>query len=208
MLIIECDSNRLASERLALGAQISRWGALALGEDSVALVRATTDSELLRGCAELAEAGRKFELVVLVGHSSIEGLRLTSERVASWTQAASWVAPFGCTRLALLACEAGALRPAAALFEGIRTLKVLYGSATTVAPVDAAIWSLLLVLVGSDVLPEAAIPLAMGVALAQGQVMWLQQTRRDVEELRAPEAVARVLFEAVLQHIQRRRRAV
>jgi hypothetical protein len=124
LLIIECNSPKLQSQGLSyadeLGVTAHIWA------DSV-VVKGGTQSELCRDLGLLGS--RKFEYILVIGHSNLKGIFLTSDRPpVRWTEFPPWITVFKPTKVFLIGCEAGRYLPAAPLFEKIRTLREVYGS--------------------------------------------------------------------------------
>jgi hypothetical protein len=91
-------------------------------------VRATTLKSLLDDSAKIAEDGLRFDVILLVGHSNVSGIRLTEDRVATWSELAKWIKPFHPKWLVLACCEGGRWLPGNALFQGIDTLGGIFGT--------------------------------------------------------------------------------
>ncbi len=128
VLIVECDSARLARQNLALGEQLHSSIKLAFQRNPVDLVRADTEADLLKQLGTLSERGQCYRSIVIIGHSNKSGLKLTADRFSQWGAVARWFGPFDPHRIILIACEAGRWLPCAELFKGIPNLKEIFGS--------------------------------------------------------------------------------
>jgi hypothetical protein len=135
LLILHLDAGKLREDGLYLGdvAQFSGMvAALALG--SPAEVREATDLASLRAVlAELALKKRRFDVVVAIGHSNADGVRMARDHFARWDEFAQWVKPFKPRRLLLAACQAGRWSPGQALFDANPLLRRIYA-----CPVNAS----------------------------------------------------------------------
>jgi hypothetical protein len=130
VLIVECDSAKLARENLSVGDGLYSKIQMAFPRNPISLVCADTEAGLLKQLGTLAETKRKkpYNYIIIIGHSNKRGLQITSDRFAKWDGVASWFRLFAPRRIALLACEAGRWLPSASLFDGIPSLKEIFGS--------------------------------------------------------------------------------
>jgi hypothetical protein len=126
LLILECDAFKLASQGLGFADQLSATTSFLSPDARIAVVKAREKQDLLRQFAALAEAGRRFRSIVVIGHSNESGLRLASDLPASWETFAKWLQPFEPSQLILAACKAGELAPVASMFAGLPTLRDVY----------------------------------------------------------------------------------
>jgi hypothetical protein len=89
----------------------------------------TTRADLNEQLAALALAKRTFDVVVLVGHGSRDGMRIAhAEGVTSWSAISGYLRPFKPRRLVLVTCEGGVSPAANALFDGLRDLRRIYAT--------------------------------------------------------------------------------
>jgi len=128
VLVLECDSAKLAAQSLSMADEIEASVRLFSHGVAIEVVKSATEQFLTQQFAQLAQLNWKFRIVVVVGHSSERGLQLTSDRYVSWQAFAKWVEPFKPRQIVLIACKAGQIPPAVSLFEGVPTLKDVYGS--------------------------------------------------------------------------------
>jgi hypothetical protein len=129
VLIVECDSAKLASQSLSVGPLILKVLKALFGSNPIDMVKATTQAQLLVKLGEFAEKRRKFQNIIIVGHSDENGLIMFSNSEKTpWTGVASWLEKFQPHSIYLIACKAGRWLPCASLFNGIQSLKVIYGS--------------------------------------------------------------------------------
>ncbi len=128
LLILECDSNKLKEQNLALGSELQSQTKLFLPRNPVELVGTTSEAYLLETFAALFKEGRQYKNIVIIGHSNSSGLQLFADRFVGWEGLANWINPFDPQRVILLACQAGQWLPCAALFNGIPKLNEIFGS--------------------------------------------------------------------------------
>jgi len=133
LLILECDSEKLAKQSLSIAGELYTLAlALAPQVDTV-LVQTTSREDLLKQLGSCKQDHDSFNLVVVIGHSNQTGLRLTADSGVSWKSFARWVGPFMPRQMVLLACKAGQMLPAGSLFDGIPSLKEVYASPTYIS---------------------------------------------------------------------------
>jgi hypothetical protein len=128
LLIIECESVKLARDGLAIGTEVKRLAEVFFPKKRVLLVQTSSPGELLKTLAEISEKDSRFRSVLVIGHSNAHGLKLTSDPLCSWNVAGEWIARFKPKFLLLTACEAGRSLPAGKLFETVKSLKAVYAS--------------------------------------------------------------------------------
>lgn len=128
VLILECDSQKLNDQNLALGEELQRQIELFFPANLISIVRSYNEANLLKHLGELSQTGQKYGTIIIVGHSNREGLKISADRAFSWQATGNWVAPFNPKQLILLACQAGRWLPCASLFDAIPTLNEITGS--------------------------------------------------------------------------------
>jgi hypothetical protein len=126
LLILECDAPTLASQGLSMAGQLQIVVRLAAPKVKTEVVQTSTKEDLLSRLGSLKQKQDSFSFIVVIGHSNVSGLNLTSDEHVSWQSFANWIAPFSPQKIALVACQAGRQLPAHALFNGIPTLKEIY----------------------------------------------------------------------------------
>ncbi len=137
VLIIEGDARRLARDGIdavgplkAVLAFVNHPALAALGlAVHVEHVRGESAPQLARSLAPYFDGGHRPDVVVLIGHSNTTGFRLLDgPRGIRWGTVAEWLRPLDPKRLVLVGCEAGDWLPCGALFKGIASLEVIFGS--------------------------------------------------------------------------------
>ena len=106
LLILHLDSAKLQSDGLHLtgpAAFASTWAGLGMRAE-VEAIDGTDLQNLLRQLWNLAENGREFDVVVVVGHSNADGIRISADMFADWEAFAGYLRPFAPRRLLLVAC--------------------------------------------------------------------------------------------------------
>jgi len=135
LLILHLDSAKLRRDGLHLGgpaALTSIWAGLGMGAQAET-VDATDLESLRRHLQHLAEQKREFDVVVAVGHSNQEGIRIAAEEFVNWDAFAAYLQPFSPRRLLLVACKAGGWPAASSFFQKLPLLRRIYAS-----PVNAS----------------------------------------------------------------------
>lgn len=133
LLVLHLDSEKLRSDALHLGALASTMGhisSLMSGSNCFA-EDATTREDLLARLANHAEAGRSFDVVVVIGHSNAQGIRIASDAFVTWEVFAQYLKPFSPRRLLLVACRAGRSDSGEILFKKLPKLRRIYACPVT-----------------------------------------------------------------------------
>jgi hypothetical protein len=128
LLILECDSYKLAAQSMSMAEEIQTVAQLLAPKVKIQVVKTTTEEVLKSQFASFAENKYRFGIIVVVGHSNTYGLSLTSDRDVSWAAFAKWIALFEPKQMALIACQSGEVLPVWDLFAEISTLKEIYAS--------------------------------------------------------------------------------
>lgn len=134
LLVIECDSENLACQRLNLGSAFFQLlnhdiARLFLAKKSIVLLRTSTKSRLSEQFARVIEQHGRFRAVLIVGHSNAEGIRIARDEFFAWRVLGNWLKPFGPEIIFLAACEAGKSVAVRDLFEPLDgTLREIYAS--------------------------------------------------------------------------------
>lgn len=133
LLILECDSEKLAQQSLSIAGELYTLVRAIVPRADTRLVQTTSQEDLLKQLGSCKQEHDSFNLVVVIGHSNHTGLRLTANIGVSWKSFAQWVGPFAPKQMVLLACKAGQMLPAGSLFDGITSLKEVYASPTYIS---------------------------------------------------------------------------
>ena len=157
LLILECDPESLPVQphtfardlRTAVSAFVP--GALA------GHVQGSSKQEVLADFGRWKTEHGRIDMIAVVGHSNLTGIRVAPDLELAWDAFAQWVKPFAPRTLVLVACEAGREVPARALFGGIPTLKELYASPVLINDLQAAVIKILVpyLLTGRRLSPRA-----------------------------------------------------
>lgn len=132
LLILQCDSERLATDGLSIAAGGVTVAKLVqtFHDIDVEVVEGTNERHLAQELARLSRPA--FDVVAVIGHANEVGLQLAADRFAQWSVVAQWLRPFAPRRLVLLACQAGRALPAQILFDELRALRRIYASPVAV----------------------------------------------------------------------------
>lgn len=135
LLILQLDTEQLQADGLCLIRNAQLAAAISsLGSGAEVAVQETTDERnLLEKLSGLAEQGRRFDVVVCIGHSNENGIKIASDRFVSWDVFAGYLKPFEPRRLLLVACRAGRWPAAQVLFQKLPKLRRIFAS-----PVNAS----------------------------------------------------------------------
>jgi hypothetical protein len=132
---LQLDTAQLRADGLHLGdvtRLVSLIGTVASGA-TVTIRETTSERELLDQLAALLQDGRRFDVVVVIAHSNETGIRIASDRFATWDAFAVYLKPFEPRRLMLVACQAGRWPAAKVLFRKLPKLRRIFAS-----PVNAS----------------------------------------------------------------------
>lgn len=187
MLVVHCDSPKLKADGLHLGSEVTimQVAAKLLSEwkAKVEVIDGGDRGSLLARLAGLA--GRKFDVVLLIGHSNEAGLKLASDPdevgFVSWGVVPEYLRMFEPRRLVLAACQAGRWTAAQSLFAGVPSLQQIFA-----CPVNAsknlatALISLALFGLDSKVPPQLVTVFHGIGAMLGGQVRyWAREDMAD-----------------------------
>lgn len=128
LLIVECESKKLAADDPAIGTEIERLAKIAFPKKHIVLIQTSTTGQLLQDLADTFAKHPRFRSVLIVGHSNVRGLKLTSDPLCAWNAVGEWIARFNPEFLMLTACDAGQSLPASKLFDALKDLKEVYAS--------------------------------------------------------------------------------
>ena len=91
-------------------------------------MQTSSGDQLLRDFASAKEKHHRFDTILVIGHSNHKGLQLADGTFQDWSVVANWLGPFEPKALVLFACLGARFEGVKALFEGISSLRALYGS--------------------------------------------------------------------------------
>ena len=148
LLVIECDSQKLARQGLHLGTAFGQVVKELFPNKRIAVVRTSTEAKLRTDLAEVFEKMGRFRTILIVGHSNSDELMLTSEGCRSWDTVGQWLKIFEPEFLFLAACEAGRSEAVRAVFDSADSLRRIYASPVTLykihtAPIGVLLYMLL-----------------------------------------------------------------
>jgi hypothetical protein len=129
LLVIECDSRKLASQGLHVGTAFGQFAQKLFTDKRIVVVQTSTEDKLRDDLARVFQAHGRFRSVLIVGHSDPTVLALTSDKPPSpWAVVAQWLRIFEPEFLFLAACEAGQSVAVRDVFKGIPGLRQIYAS--------------------------------------------------------------------------------
>lgn len=130
LLVLQFDTEKLREDGLDLGnasTLAATVGQIVSGAS--AEIRATTDQrDLLGVLGALAQQSRRFDVIVAIGHSNEDGIRIASDQFVSWEVFATYLKPFEPRRLMIIACKAGQWPAATILFRKLPKLRRIFAS--------------------------------------------------------------------------------
>ena len=138
LLVIECDSLKLASQGLHLGTGFGQVVKELFPDKRIAVVRTSTEGKLRSDLAKIFEEMGRFRTILIVGHSNSDELMLTSEGCRTWATVGQWVKIFEPEFLFLAACEAGQSAAVRDVFGRVDSLRQIYASPVTLYKIHTA----------------------------------------------------------------------
>lgn len=130
LLIIECDSRKLAADGLNLGSAFGQLATTLFPEKRIAIVQTTSEGKLKEDLADVFIEHGRVRSILIVGHSNEVGLVLTADGPRRWSVVGNWLQKFEPEFCFLAACQAGKSEAVRDLFEPIKTLRQIYASPT------------------------------------------------------------------------------
>lgn len=190
LLIIECDSRRLASESISIAGEFDAIRAVLSPRSTSELLRIESQDELKHNLANLSEKFRGAKAIILIGHSNRDGIRIRTdpntnfrrETIFQWETMASWISWFRPKHLVIVACEAGQWPSKQAFFSTIRELKSMFASPVTITADQANILKLLVpYLLSTQRIDPELVRWGQFLTFFTKQAVILYCTRKDTE---------------------------
>jgi|SRR5579872_3314121 len=128
LLVLECDTRKLAADGLNLGSSFGQLAKTLFPLKRIAVVRTVTEQQLKEDLAAVFQEYGRFRSILIVGHSNEAGLMLTGDGLRSWDVVAKWLQSFEPEFCFLAACRAGRSEAIRGLFKPIAALKQIYAS--------------------------------------------------------------------------------
>jgi len=128
LLIIECNSQRLAADGLNLGSVFGQLVKSVFSEKRIAVVQTSTEEQLKEDLAAVFQEFGRFRSILIVGHSNEAGLMLTADGLRTWDVAGNWLRAFEPEFCFLAACRAGRSEAVRKLFGPVPSLRQIYAS--------------------------------------------------------------------------------
>ena len=128
LLIIECDSRKLAADGLNLGHAFGQLVKSLFPQKRIAIIQTSTEQKLTEDMAAALKDFGRFRSVLVVGHSNETGLMLTADGLRTWEVVGSWLQPFAPEFCFLAACRAGRSEAVRNLFKPVSMLRQIYAS--------------------------------------------------------------------------------
>jgi hypothetical protein len=201
LLVLECDAPKLAGQGISAAKDLLALAKLVPDCVSAHVPVSSLDG-MLRDLGECKAKHGTFDIVCVVGHSSMAGIAVTGSTPGDsmlWPKFAAFLAPVQPKRIALVACQAGAWLPSKALFDGVPSLLELYGSPLLTNEQQMVLLKMLvpLLLAGVRVDPEVMrIAQIANFALTRGVLF--RQTRAEFQRSDPVEDLARIGLDVLL----------
>jgi hypothetical protein len=131
LLIIECDSKKLAANGLNLGTTFADLARKVFTRKRIGLVQTTSEEKLKENLSAVLRDYGRFRSIFIVGHSNATGLMLTADGLRNWESVGNWLQIFEPEFCFLAACSAGKSGALRELFQPVKTLRQIYASPVT-----------------------------------------------------------------------------
>jgi hypothetical protein len=129
LLILECDTEKLASQRLSVANDLNRIVQVLPKKMRVEIALIRSKDDLINRFADYAQKYRGIKLVVVIAHSNASVISLAPQLSNTpWLGFAQWLKPFSPQKLVCIACKAGQFPPSRTLFDEIPKLTEIYAS--------------------------------------------------------------------------------
>jgi hypothetical protein len=202
-LILECNAERLERDSISMARDVHSMVQGFLPAAPCDLVQVTTEHQLLADFAD--RATHRYDIVLVVGHSSVDELVLARDRRLPWTGVAKWLERFSPRVVVLAGCEGGRWLPSKALFDGLKSLKEIYGTPVlSTQPELRALGLLVLFLLAGGKVSAEWLPWAQVAAFALTDGVIFRQTRAEFRSSGPAEAATWRMLETVLRRLLNR----
>ena len=125
-LIIECDVDRLGEQNLNFGQELDKIINSFKFESKIIAIKSAQEAPTQ--FSNVFNETKQFDIVVLVGHGSPEGMRFSSDSFINYSNISKWISQFRPKILFMVTCKGGHSIATEALFQGIKSVKEIYGS--------------------------------------------------------------------------------
>ncbi len=129
LLILECDTNKLASQRLSVARDLHNIVRILPKKFTVEVALVRSKQDMVDNFADYKQKYRGIKLVVVIAHSNSSVISLAPELSETpWRGFAEWLKPFSPQKLVCIACKAGQFPPSRTLFDEIPKLTEIFAS--------------------------------------------------------------------------------
>lgn len=126
VLVVQCDSNQLRRDQLALADTLVAAAKLFLAEKAgVDLVEGTTTTDLT---AKLSVLRGRYTTIVVIGHSNEDVIRIGSDQAIQWPDFPDLVGRFKPKSVVIVGCKAGSMATASQFFYRLESVLDVYAS--------------------------------------------------------------------------------
>ncbi len=127
LLLIECDASKLESQSINLGQEVDSILKYVL-PGKYKYVKIDNKNNLFLELATLKKEAMNYDVIFMVGHSNAKKIILANNFSVEWSVLPGYLDFLHPKCLVLAACEGGKFLPSHDIFEGIKSLKEIYGS--------------------------------------------------------------------------------
>ncbi len=137
LLIVECDHEKLKSQRLSLAQEVSVLTQLLFPRGKIDLVLTSTEDDLRKQFGQIAESKYRYRRILVVAHSSSSGICLTSGPPVRWNVFANWISIFEPEILYLVGCQSALEEAVTQLCRNLESVKQIIGSRENISKLSA-----------------------------------------------------------------------
>ncbi len=203
VLILECNAERLERDSISMARDVHSMVQGFLPATPCDLVQVTTEQQLLADFGD--RSGNRYDIVLVVGHSSVDELVLARDRRLRWAGVAKWLEGFSPRVVVLAGCEGGRWLPSKALFDGLKSLTEIYGTPVlSTQPELRALGLLVLFLLAGGKVSAEWLPWAQVAAFALTDGLIFRQTRAEFRSSGPAEAATWTILETWLRKVLNR----
>ena len=202
VLIIECDAEKLENQSINIAQEFNKIFFL-FPICKHTFVRIFNKTDLLSQFAELATGKHRYDIILLVGHSIIDGasgnpteIQFASDFRITWNLLPKYLDIFKPKCLVLATCKGSHFLPSSEMFDGLKSLKELYGTPVIANQTQISILKLLIPFIIASNNFDPNILLAGNVLnyLATGGII-LRHTRKEFRENKPFCEIHQVIYE-------------
>lgn len=202
LLIIECDAKKLENQSINIARELDEIFSFSpLCQHK--FIQVYSKADLLSQFAELSAKKQKYDIIVLFGHSFTDrlgnpvGIKFASDFPIYWNVLPKYLENFKPRCLILATCKGGHFLPSSEMFNGLPTLKELFGSPVVTNQTQISILKILIpyiILAANGFDPDIWLSGSILNYFSTGGII-LRHTRRDFVEKKPLREIQQLVYE-------------